>query len=95
MSSSIWLAHLERVTVVDLAGSVLLDELVRPWASVADYLTKHSGITQHLLADVHTRIEQVMIVRVVEVVLLVIVVVIVVQQRQERKKVRAFIWSGG
>ena len=45
--------------MVDVRGVVVLDELVKPWAPVADYLTKHSGVTQALLENVHTRIEQV------------------------------------
>lgn len=42
---------LARVSIVDEAGDVLLDELVRPSQAVTDYRTQFSGLTAERLAD--------------------------------------------
>lgn len=38
---------------------ILMDELVRPYPPILDYVTAYSGITAELLKDVSTRLEQV------------------------------------
>lgn len=43
-----------RISVVDSAGKVIYNTLVKPTAEVVDYATVYSGITAELLAPVTT-----------------------------------------
>ena len=47
------------MSIVDSVGAVLLDELVRPQREIEDYNTRYSGITEEMLANVTTTLEQV------------------------------------
>ena len=51
-------AHeLARVTVLDWNDTVVMDELVKPGATITNYLTAYSGITKDMLDPVTTTIE--------------------------------------
>ena len=60
-------SELARITVVEFRDCVkgkvttktILDALVKPYDTVKDYRTQHSGITPKLLEDVSTRLEQI------------------------------------
>jgi DNA polymerase III epsilon subunit-like protein len=60
-------SELARITVVEFQDCVkdkvttktILDALVKPYNTVKDYRTQHSGITPELLEDVSTRLEQI------------------------------------
>ncbi|TAQ89547.1 hypothetical protein B7494_g2121 [Chlorociboria aeruginascens] len=45
---------LTRVSIVGWDGSVVLDELVKPYKPITNYLTMYSGITEKMLAPVTT-----------------------------------------
>lgn len=51
--------ELTRVSVLDRDGAVLLDCLVRPAGTVLDYRTQYSGVTEDMLQDVTTTLQQV------------------------------------
>uniref|UniRef100_A0A914H1K2 Exonuclease domain-containing protein n=1 Tax=Globodera rostochiensis TaxID=31243 RepID=A0A914H1K2_GLORO len=51
--------ELTRISMVNEAGETLLDELVKPHNKIIDYITSKSGITEHLLRNVHTRLKDV------------------------------------
>jgi len=51
--------ELTRITAVAWNGDVLLDEFVRPSHPIVDYLTKYSGITEDMMRDVKTTLDEV------------------------------------
>jgi hypothetical protein len=60
-------SELARITVVEFQDIIkdkvttktIMDALVKPYNTIKDYLTQHSGITPKLLEDVSTRLEQI------------------------------------
>jgi len=51
--------ELTRVTVIDMAGEVIYESLVKPESEVVDYNTRFSGITEEDLTNVTTSLMQV------------------------------------
>ncbi|KAI5819322.1 hypothetical protein BZA77DRAFT_276302 [Pyronema omphalodes] len=50
---------LTRISVLDWDSNVIYDTLVKPSATITDYLTEFSGMTEELLKDVTTTLEDV------------------------------------
>ncbi|RFU34306.1 hypothetical protein B7463_g1984, partial [Scytalidium lignicola] len=50
---------LTRISIVRWDGSVVLDELVKPEKPIIDYLTMYSGITEAMLANVTTTLQDI------------------------------------
>ncbi|KAF6063021.1 Exonuclease family protein [Candida albicans] len=50
---------LTRISLLDFEAKVVMDELVKPKEEITDYVTKYSGITEELLRDVTTTIEDI------------------------------------
>ncbi|KAJ1458959.1 ribonuclease H-like domain-containing protein, partial [Pelagophyceae sp. CCMP2097] len=50
--------ELARCTLVDEAGEVILDELVKPSVAVTDYCTRWSGLDEKRLRHVTTTLDQ-------------------------------------
>ncbi|EHK98777.1 putative Uncharacterized exonuclease [Glarea lozoyensis 74030] len=50
---------LTRISIVGWDGSVILDELVKPEKPIVNYLTQYSGITEKMLANVTTTLEDI------------------------------------
>lgn len=55
-------SELTRVTLIDIDSNVILDEYVKPYNEVTNYLTPHSGITREILEPVQTRLEQIQVI---------------------------------
>ncbi|KAJ8603173.1 hypothetical protein MRB53_042226 [Persea americana] len=51
--------ELTRISVVDWAGTIVLDELVKPENPITDYLTAYSGMTKEKLEPVTTTLSEV------------------------------------
>ncbi|KAJ1967615.1 hypothetical protein IWQ62_001747 [Dispira parvispora] len=51
--------ELTRISVVDLKGNTIMDELVVPDNPILDYVTRYSGITPQMLAEVTTKLSDV------------------------------------
>lgn len=52
-------SSLARISVVDQKLTVIYDKLVKPSLSITDYLTQYNGITEELLANVDTNLQDV------------------------------------
>ncbi|EGW35160.1 uncharacterized protein SPAPADRAFT_58364 [Spathaspora passalidarum NRRL Y-27907] len=50
---------LTRASLIDFEGNVVFDEFVKPAQEITDYVTRYSGITEEILRDVTTTLEQV------------------------------------
>lgn len=50
---------LTRVSITDFDNNVLYDELVKPSEPIIDYVTQYSGITEEMLTNVETTLEDV------------------------------------
>ena len=50
---------LARISLVDWTGAIILDEYVKPLLPIKNYFTEFSGITEEILKDVTTSLEQV------------------------------------
>jgi RNA exonuclease 1 len=50
---------LARVSMIDFEENVILDEYVKPDAEITDYLTRYSGITEELLRNVTTTVDDI------------------------------------
>lgn len=53
------LSELTRITIVNENHEIIYDKLVKPYSTITDYLTKFSGITEEMLMNVSTRLEDV------------------------------------
>lgn len=52
-------SELTRISIIDEEMKVVYNELVKPDAQIVDYLTRYSGITENLMRDVTTKLEDV------------------------------------
>lgn len=51
--------ELTRISMVDLHGNTVLDELVKPASPIINYLTEYSGITAEVLSGVTTTLKEI------------------------------------
>ncbi|KAL3097209.1 hypothetical protein niasHT_030204 [Heterodera trifolii] len=51
--------ELARISMLNEAGETLMDELVKPYNKIIDYITFKSGITEKMLSKVNTRLKDI------------------------------------
>lgn len=51
--------ELTRISMLNEQGEILMDELVKPYNKIIDYITHKSGITEQMLKNVHTRLNDI------------------------------------
>lgn len=52
-------SELTKISIVDEESRIVYDQLVKPDATIINYLTRYSGITEDMMADVENKLEDV------------------------------------